>query len=106
MKSWLRIALPAAGLVLAVGTALASRGDAPDSASPAAPARGGQRIVAEGRLATYPGAEIVVSTEVAGTLVALPVVEKQSVRRGQLIAELLGGAVPHLDPAPYSLRRF
>jgi len=47
-----------------------------------------QRVVAEGRLTTYPGAEVVVGSEVAGTIVSLPVTEKQSVRKGQLIAEI------------------
>ena len=46
------------------------------------------RVVAEGRLTTYPGAEVLVGSEVAGTIVRLPVVEKQVVHRGQLIAEL------------------
>ncbi len=55
---------------------------APDSARPA------QRVVAEGRVTTYPGAEVLVSSEVAGTIVKLAVAEKQHVRRGQLIAEL------------------
>lgn len=47
------------------------------------------RVVAEGRLTTYPGAEVLVASEVAGTIVALPLVEKQAVKRGQLVAELL-----------------
>ncbi len=47
-----------------------------------------QRVVAEGRLTTYPGAEVLVGSEVAGTIVSLPVSEKQRVRKGQVIAEL------------------
>ena len=47
-----------------------------------------ERVVAEGRVTTYPGAEILVSSEVAGAIVTLAVTEKQRVRRGQLIAEL------------------
>jgi RND family efflux transporter MFP subunit len=50
---------------------------------------GAVRVVAEGRLTTYPGAEVLVGSEVAGTIVALPLVEKQAVKRGQLVAELL-----------------
>lgn len=46
------------------------------------------RVVAEGRLTTYPGAEVKVASEVAGTLVTLAVEEKQRVRKGQLVAEL------------------
>lgn len=45
------------------------------------------RIVAEGRLVTYPGAEVVVAAEIAGTIVRLPVREKSIVRKGDLIAE-------------------
>ena len=37
---------------------------------------------------TYPGAEVVVATELAGTIVRLPVREKSTVRKGDLIAEL------------------
>ncbi len=46
------------------------------------------RVVAEGRLTTYPGAEVLVGSEVAGTIVNLPIAEKQRVRKGQLLAEL------------------
>lgn len=90
MKSWTRILLPVAGAALVVALALPARDLAaapvPESSTEISNARG--RIVAEGRLATYPGAEVVVSTEVAGTIVRLPVVEQQRVRKGQLIAEL------------------
>jgi RND family efflux transporter MFP subunit len=44
------------------------------------------RVVAEGRVVTYPGAEVTVGTDVAGTLESLTVNEKESVRRGQTIA--------------------
>ena len=37
---------------------------------------------AEGRIVTYPGAEIVVGTDLAGTIVLLEVQEKEKVRRG------------------------
>ena len=45
-------------------------------------------VIAEGRLVTYPGAEVVVAAELAGTIVTLPVREKSIVRKGDLIAEL------------------
>jgi RND family efflux transporter MFP subunit len=51
-----------------------------------APASGG--VAAEGRVVTYPGAEVVVGTDLAGTVVVLNVQEKEKVRRGQLLAEL------------------
>jgi RND family efflux transporter MFP subunit len=46
------------------------------------------RVVAEGRVVAYPGAEVVVGTEMGGRIIALPVQEKSVVRRGDLIAEL------------------
>jgi RND family efflux transporter MFP subunit len=46
------------------------------------------RVTAEGRVAAYPGAEVVVSAEVPGRIVRLAVVEKTSVRKGDVIAEL------------------
>ena len=45
-------------------------------------------VAAEGRLVAYPGAEVVVGTDLAGTVVILKVQEKEPVRRGQLLAEL------------------
>jgi HlyD family secretion protein len=46
------------------------------------------RIRAEGRLAAYPGAQVVVGTEFAGTLSRLSVQEKDVVHRGQVLAEI------------------
>jgi HlyD family secretion protein len=46
------------------------------------------RVIAEGRVVTYPGAEVVVGTEAAGRIVRLDVREKSVVRRGDVIAEL------------------
>jgi HlyD family secretion protein len=47
-----------------------------------------ESVIAEGRLVTYPGAEIVIATELAGTIVQLPVRENSAVRKGDLIVEL------------------
>lgn len=81
--------------VLALGSAavLAAR-RTPDGASsapraipasaPAVPAR----VIADGRVVTYPGAEVVVGTDFAGTITRLVVDEKAKVARGQLLAEL------------------
>jgi RND family efflux transporter MFP subunit len=44
------------------------------------------RIVAEGRVVAYPGAEVTVGSDVAGTIDRLNVDEKQSVRAGDVIA--------------------
>ena len=46
------------------------------------------RVVAEGRVVTYPGAEVTISTDVAGTIARLTVNEKENVRRGETIAVL------------------
>jgi HlyD family secretion protein len=46
------------------------------------------RVVAEGRVVTYPGAEVTVGTDVAGTIARLTVSEKEHVRRGAPIAIL------------------
>ena len=60
----------------------------PDVLTLRGPAPGPDRVVAEGRLITYPGAEIVVGTELMGMIVNLPVAEKSVVKKGDLIAEL------------------
>ena len=44
------------------------------------------RVVAEGRVVAYPGAEVTIGTDVAGTIARLTVHEKESVRRGETIA--------------------
>lgn len=46
------------------------------------------RVLAEGRLVAYPGADVVVAAEVGGLIVRLPVEETARVRAGDLIAEL------------------
>jgi HlyD family secretion protein len=53
-----------------------------------APPPGAAAVAAEGRVVAYPGAEVVVGTDLAGTIVVLKVQEKEKVRRGQLLAEL------------------
>ena len=45
-------------------------------------------VIAEGRLVTYPGAEVVIAAELAGKIISLPVREKSVVRKGDPIAEL------------------
>ncbi len=63
------------------------------ASAPAPPAREtgeakGLRITAEGRLVAYPGAEVTVGSDLAGTVVRLLVEEKSQVKKGQLLAEL------------------
>jgi HlyD family secretion protein len=45
-------------------------------------------VIAEGRLVTYPGAEVVIAVERSGLIASLPVGEKSVVRKGDLIVEL------------------
>ena len=49
---------------------------------------GTREVAAEGRVVTYPGAEVVVGAERAGRLVRVAVEESQVVKKGQLLAEL------------------
>ncbi|HKV13047.1 MAG TPA: efflux RND transporter periplasmic adaptor subunit [Thermoanaerobaculia bacterium] len=69
-------------------SALGVEKEASAAPAPAAPVAEDGGVVAEGRLVTYPGAEVAVGSEVPGTLVRLLVHEKDSVRKGQVIAEL------------------
>lgn len=47
-----------------------------------------ERVVAEGRIAAYPGAEVTIGTELRGRIVRLAVQEKSIVKAGDLVAEL------------------
>src|SRR5262245_59551292 len=95
-----RLALSATGLLLTAGlivqsqpgewrdrlrewTPLASPEVESVAESPESP-----HVAAEGRVVAYPGAEVVVGTEVAGLIVRLTAKEKSVVRAGDLIAEL------------------
>src|SRR4029450_7869575 len=89
MSRALRFVLPGLGLAALLALAVQARGPARAGSRPPHPAPPSPgRVVAEGRLVSYPGAEVVVSSEVSGTIVALPVAEKQRVKKGQLLAEL------------------
>lgn len=46
------------------------------------------RINAEGRVTTYPGAQVVIASDTAGTIMRLLVDEKSYVRKGDLLAEV------------------
>ena len=46
------------------------------------------RVVAEGRVAPYPGAEITLAMDLAGTLEMVSVEEKQAVKKGSVVARL------------------
>ena len=95
-----RLALSATGLLLTTGLIVQSQSgewyaQLSDWASPSSPELQREvdspavpRVAAEGRVVVYPGAEVVVGTEVAGLIVRLTVKEKSPVRAGDLVAEL------------------
>jgi HlyD family secretion protein len=93
---WKRFLLPLAGLAIAVAvaaqvhdrSAAASNRRAEAAASTAAANSPAPRVSAEGRVVTYPGAEVVVGTDLAGTVVRLVVDELDRVKKGQTIAEI------------------
>jgi HlyD family secretion protein len=79
------------GLGLAVATALQARSAAVTAVSPRVAAAGAAArgdVAAEGRVVTYPGAEVRVSAERGGRLVRLDVQEGDPVRKGQVVAEI------------------
>jgi HlyD family secretion protein len=91
MWAW-RVIIPGLGLIACLGVfyytskadLLSTRG----VISPPIPDRPrGQRVVAEGRVAARPGAEVTVGTEAGGTVAHLPAVEKARVRKGDLLVE-------------------
>jgi len=89
-----RLVLPLAGVGLlgafvwqarqARGTPAREAGSSPTVTAPAA-------YRAEGRVAAYPGAQVTVGTDIAGTVARVSVHEKDAVRRGQLLVELASG---------------
>jgi len=92
---WKRLLWPVLGIALLAFVVLQARAATTtrkvSKATAAAAAQAGAaspRAAAEGRLVTYPGAQVVVGTDLGGTIVSLPVQEKDAVRKGQLIAEL------------------
>lgn len=90
-----RVAVPVIGVVLVVALAwqvksatLSPKGSGTVPATTATANDKQLRIRTEGRVVAYPNAEVNVGTDVAGTIVYLPVKERDTVRRGQVIAEL------------------
>ncbi|HEX4952792.1 MAG TPA: efflux RND transporter periplasmic adaptor subunit [Thermoanaerobaculia bacterium] len=89
-----KLLLPLLGAALVAMLVAQLRGFETARASvPAAPAQpggeaGDSRITAEGRLVAYPGAEVTIGSDLAGTVVRLLVEEKMEVKQGQLLAEL------------------
>ena len=85
--------LPLAGLgllALFVLQARSLRADTGSSAPTSALDAARKHVVAEGRLVTYPGAEVEIGTDLAGTLDRVLVMEKAAVKKGALLASLRG----------------
>ena len=84
-----RILYPLLGILLLGATVVqvnaTRRKPAPPRVDQVAPT---PRVVAEGRVVAYPGAEVTVGTDVAGTIARLTADEKAHVRRGQTIATI------------------
>jgi RND family efflux transporter MFP subunit len=99
----MRLIVPASGILLTTGfvvrcgtlearlpglSASAARPTAEPTDARTSAADNRPRVIAEGRVVAYPGAEVTVGTEAAGRIVRLDVQEKSVVRRGDVIAEL------------------
>ncbi len=87
-KKLLTFSIPVAAFLFAGILAARHAGDAPPQAPerPLALASAASRVVAEGRVVTYPGRQVVVGTDFAGTLERVAVEEKQRVERGAQLA--------------------
>lgn len=81
-----RLLFPLLGIVILVITVTQVK--ASRQAKPAAPppAPVAARIMAEGRVVTYPGAQVTVGSDVAGTIESIRVQEKDVVRKGDVLA--------------------
>jgi RND family efflux transporter MFP subunit len=96
MWTW-RVVLPVLGAAIAAVVLWQGRGREFDThrpqtsstahaTAPKRPAR--RRVVAEGRVVARPDAEVVVSTELGGTIASVPAQERAAVRKGDLLVEL------------------
>ena len=74
------------GVALLGATAIQARG--PAAAPSIAVVNAPRRVAAEGRIVTYPGAEVRVGADRAGRVTRVRVVEGASVRKGDVLAEL------------------
>lgn len=84
-----RILYPALGVIILAATVAqvsATRTKASVPAGSSQPVRATPGVVAEGRVVAYPGSEVAVGSDVAGTIERLLVEEKQRVRRGDVVA--------------------
>lgn len=89
-KHIVRGILPLAGLGLIALFVFQARSLRADTSTPAHTSVGAapKHVVAEGRLVTYPGSEVEIGTDLAGTLDRVLVTEKAAVKKGELLASL------------------
>ena len=81
-----RLIIPALGVIIVIMTVVQVKATRP-SHHPAAPASLTSRTIsAEGRVVTYPGAEVSVGSDIGGTVTTIAVNEKDRVRKGEVIA--------------------
>ena len=80
-----RFLYPVLAIVLLIATVAQVRANRPKPQI-AAPQQRASAIVAEGRLVSYPDAQVTVGSDAAGTIERLAVHEKDVVRRGDVIA--------------------
>ncbi len=85
-RSALKLLIPL-GASAALIALVAARRDPPAPSAPPPPKESGW-IRCEGRLAAYPGADVLVGTDQGGVVQLLPVHEKDLVRKGQLLAKI------------------
>jgi RND family efflux transporter MFP subunit len=83
-----RFLYPILALLILVATVVQVGANRPKAqATPRAAAQtNNARVIAEGRVTTYPGAEVTVGSDVAGTIQRLAVEEKETVHAGDVIA--------------------
>lgn len=109
-----RFIAPAIGLVLLFITVAQTLLSAPAQTRVSVPQKVENHVVAEGRVATYPGAEVTVGSDVAGTIEKLDVAEQDVVHKGEVIATLraddqraaLGEARARVGEAEADIRLF
>jgi HlyD family secretion protein len=90
-----RVVLPGVGLLLAavlawrsVRNITAPAGEAAPGNPSASASRAPGWIMTEGRVVAYPGAQVTVGSEVLATIINMPVREKETVHKGDLLVEL------------------
>src|SRR5437588_7285523 len=88
-----KLAAPLVGVLLVSASLFAARRESGSKSTAAGAAaqtasHPSSRVAAEGRVVAYPGEEVVVGTDLAGTIGRLLVQEKSVVRKGDLIAEI------------------